>query len=44
MKESEAFAFISYHPLSIKFKVNKIAARWPVKAVAHFLYFFKNRQ
>ena len=29
---------------SINFKVNKIAARWPAKAVAQFFYFFKNRQ
>jgi len=27
-----------------KLKLNKIAARWPAKAVAQFFYFFKNRQ
>ena len=27
-----------------KLKVNKIAARWPAKAVAQFFYSFKNRQ
>ena len=27
-----------------KLEVNKIAARWPAKAVAQFFYSFKNRQ
>ena len=31
---------ISVVPLSSKLKVNKIAARWPAKAVAQFFYFF----
>ena len=36
-EESEAFKFMKKH---IKYKVNKIAARWPAKAVAQFLYFY----
>ena len=27
-----------------KLELNKIAARWPAKAVAQFFYLFKNRQ
>ena len=36
--------FFSLSILSQKFKVNKIAARWPAKAVAQFFTFSKKRE
>ena len=43
----EWFPFSSYSAIMDLFRkreVNKIAARWPAKAVAQFSYSFKKRQ